>query len=58
MGEGGGGAVHAMSAAVQDALRSSGLAAIVDDSHNNAERVWRLFNEPDASAALVEVVRT
>ena len=58
MGEGGGGAVHAMSAAVQDALRSSGLTAIVDDSHTNAERVWRLFNEPDTSAALVEVVRT
>jgi len=41
MGEGGGGPLHAVCAALQDALRGTG--AIVTDSHNPMERVWRLL---------------
>jgi CO/xanthine dehydrogenase Mo-binding subunit len=55
MGEGGGGAVHTVCAAIQDALRHAGLQAVVHDSHNPPERVWELIRNPQASAALVEV---
>ena len=54
MGEGGGAAIHAICAAIQDALRNA-AKAIVTDSHNPPERVWRMLNDPDETAALVEV---
>src|SRR6059036_663797 len=54
MGEGGGAGIHAVCAAIQDALRSAG-GAIVTDSHNPAERVWRLLSSPDESRSTVEV---
>jgi 2-furoyl-CoA dehydrogenase large subunit len=56
MGEGGGGALHAVCAAIQDALRAAGIDAVVSDSFNSSERVWRLINRPEESRALVEVV--
>src|SRR5438105_1995199 len=56
MGEGGGAAIHAVCAAIQDALRSAGIGAVVSDSHNPSERVWRLIRNPDESRSLVEVV--
>lgn len=46
MGEGGGGPLHAVCSAIQDALRGTG--ATVTDSHNPSERVWRLLHEPSA----------
>jgi 2-furoyl-CoA dehydrogenase large subunit len=55
MGEGGGGGIHTICAAIQDALRSAG-GAIVTDSFNNNERVWRLIARPEESRAAVEVV--
>ena len=55
MGEGGGAGIHAMCAAIQDALRAAGIEAVVTDSHNPAERVWRLISSPDESNARVEV---
>jgi 2-furoyl-CoA dehydrogenase large subunit len=58
MGEGGGAAIHAVCAAIQDALRSAGIPGVVSDSHNPAERVWRLITNPEESSALVEVVST
>ena len=56
MGEGGGAGIHAMCAAIQDALRSAGIDAVVTDSHNPPERVWRLITNPEESKRLVEVV--
>jgi CO/xanthine dehydrogenase Mo-binding subunit len=58
MGEGGGAAIHAVCAAIQDALRSAGIPGVVSDSHNPAQRVWRLVTNPEESSALVEVVST
>src|SRR5262249_1112935 len=55
MGEGGGAAIHAICAAIQDALRRSGRPAIVSDSHNPPERIWRMIQNPEETAALVEV---
>ena len=55
MGEGGGAAIHAICAAIQDALRNAGSNAIVTDSHNPPERVWRMLTAPDETASLVEV---
>jgi CO/xanthine dehydrogenase Mo-binding subunit len=43
MGEGGGAPLSTLSSAVQDALGDGG--AIVTDTHNSAERVWRLLHE-------------
>jgi len=40
MGEGGGAPLHAISAALQDALFSEGI--IIDDSHNNASTLFEL----------------
>jgi len=54
MGEGGGAGIHAVCAAVQDALRSAG-GAIVTDSHNPGHRVWELLRDPAASRGLVSV---
>jgi 2-furoyl-CoA dehydrogenase large subunit len=55
MGEGGGAAIHAVCAAIQDALRGAG-GGVVTDSHNPPERVYRLMENPDESRARVEVV--
>ncbi len=57
MGEGGGAAIHAICAAIQDALRRAGKPAVVSDSHNPPERVWRMIQNPEETAALVEVTR-
>jgi len=54
MGEGGGAGIHAVCAALQDALRAAG-GPIVNDSHNNYGRVWELLRDPGASRALVRV---
>ena len=55
MGEGGGAAIHAICAALQDALKAAG-APIVYDSCNPPARVWELIQDPAASRARVEVV--
>ncbi len=54
MGEGGGAGIHAVCAAIQDALRPAG-APIVYDSCNPAHRVWELLQDPEASRSLVSV---
>jgi 2-furoyl-CoA dehydrogenase large subunit len=54
MGEGGGGGIHAISAALQDALRAAG-AAIVTDSHNPYHRVFELLAHPEHARGKVEV---
>jgi CO/xanthine dehydrogenase Mo-binding subunit len=54
MGEGGGAAIHAICAAIQDALRAAGRG-IVTDSHNPPERVYRLMEQPEESRERVEV---
>ncbi len=54
MGEGGGAGIHAVCAALQDALRGAGNA-IVTDSHNPGWRVWELLQNPDESRAGVKV---
>jgi CO/xanthine dehydrogenase Mo-binding subunit len=56
MGEGGGAGIHAVCAAIQDALRGAG-GAIVTDSHNPYHRVWELLENPDDSRAGVKVER-
>jgi CO/xanthine dehydrogenase Mo-binding subunit len=55
MGEGGGAAIHAICAAIQDALRHAGSKAVVNDSFNPPERVWRMLQTPEETAALVEI---
>jgi CO/xanthine dehydrogenase Mo-binding subunit len=55
MGEGGGAGIHAVCAAIQDALRGHG-DAIVYDSWNPYKRVWELLEHPERSRGLVEVV--
>lgn len=55
MGEGGGAGIHAVCAALQDALRSAG-GALVSDSHNPYHRVWAMLRDPEATRANVEVV--
>ena len=54
MGEGGGGGIHCIGAALQDALRAAG-GAIVTDSHNPYHRVWELLRDPERSREKVEV---
>jgi CO/xanthine dehydrogenase Mo-binding subunit len=54
MGEGGGGAIHAVCAAIQDALRPAGKP-VVSDSHNPYNRVWELLTRPEESRKLVSV---
>jgi hypothetical protein len=55
MGEGGGGGIHCVNAALQDALRASGRA-IVTTSHNPYHRVWEMIRHPERSRDKVEVV--
>jgi 2-furoyl-CoA dehydrogenase large subunit len=57
MGEGGGAGIHAVCAALQDALRPLGNP-IVTESHNPYHRVWELIQDPAASRAGVEVSGT
>jgi 2-furoyl-CoA dehydrogenase large subunit len=54
MGEGGGAGIHAICAAIQDALRDHGKP-IVWDSHNPYHRVWELMTHPERTRSLVEV---
>jgi len=54
MGEGGGAGIHAICAAVQDALRGHG-DAIVWDSCNPYHRVWEMLQHPEQTRDLVEV---
>ena len=54
MGEGGGAGIHAVCAAVQDALRGNG-DAIVWDSHNPYHRVWEMLQSPAEAGATVTV---
>jgi 2-furoyl-CoA dehydrogenase large subunit len=54
MGEGGGAAIHAVCAAIQDALRAAGRG-IVYDSFNTPERIYELMERPEESRALVRL---
>jgi CO/xanthine dehydrogenase Mo-binding subunit len=54
MGEGGGGGIHAICSAIQDALRPAGRP-IVYDSCNPYQRVWELLRDPESTRANVEV---
>jgi CO/xanthine dehydrogenase Mo-binding subunit len=54
MGEGGGAGIHAVCAALQDALKGRGRP-IVHDSFNPYHRVWELLQDPSASRSLVSV---
>ncbi len=54
MGEGGGGGIHCICAAIQDALRAAG-GGIVYDSCNPAHRVWSMLQDPAATRANVSV---
>jgi 2-furoyl-CoA dehydrogenase large subunit len=54
MGEGGGAGIHAVCAALQDALRPRGKP-IVYDSCNPYHRVWELLSDPEASRRRVTV---
>ena len=54
MGEGGGAGIHAVCAAVQDALRGHG-DAIVADSCNPYHRVWELLEHPGEAGGRVSV---
>jgi 2-furoyl-CoA dehydrogenase large subunit len=54
MGEGGGAGVHAVCAALQDALRPVGKP-IVTRSCNPYHRVWELIRDPEAARAGVSV---
>ena len=49
MGEGGGAGIHAVCAAVQDALRAHG-GAIVVDSANPYHTVWEMLAHPERDA--------
>ncbi len=55
MGEGGGAGIHAVCAAVQDALRARG-GAIVWDSCNPYNRVWEMLQDPAGAGGSVSVV--
>jgi CO/xanthine dehydrogenase Mo-binding subunit len=54
MGEGGGGGIHCICAAIQDALRGAGKP-IVHDSCNPPHRVWEMLQDPEATRKLVTV---
>ncbi len=54
MGEGGGAPLSTLCAAIQDALGAGG--AIVSETHNPSEKVWRLLHDPTAEMRNVEVV--
>jgi len=55
MGEGGGGGIHCVNAALQDALMNSGRA-IVTRSHNPYHGVWEMLRHPEESREKVEVM--
>ncbi|MDW8337933.1 MAG: xanthine dehydrogenase family protein molybdopterin-binding subunit [Thermoleophilia bacterium] len=55
MGEGGGAGIHAVCAALQDALRSRGDGVIVTTSFNPYHRVWEMLREPAATRSGLEV---
>ncbi len=55
MGEGGGAGIHAVCAAVQDALRAHG-GAVVTDSANPYHKVWEMLRNPHETKKLVSVV--
>jgi CO/xanthine dehydrogenase Mo-binding subunit len=55
MGEGGGAGIHAVCAAVQDALRPRG-GAIVVDSANPYHSVWEMLEHPEKTRQSVSVV--
>jgi CO/xanthine dehydrogenase Mo-binding subunit len=55
MGEGGGGGIHCICSAIQDALRPAGRP-IVYTSSNPYHRVWEMLQDPEATRANVEVV--
>ena len=54
MGEGGGGPLHTICSAIQDAIGTEG--PIVDDSFNPPERVWRMLHSDDSTGRGVTVV--
>jgi hypothetical protein len=54
MGEGGGAGIHAVCAAVQDALHAHN-GALVYDSCNPYHRVWEMLQQPEDSRKLVSV---
>ena len=54
MGEGGGGGIHCICAAIQDALRPAGKP-IVFTSCNPPHRVWSMLQDPEATRANVKV---
>jgi 2-furoyl-CoA dehydrogenase large subunit len=56
MGEGGGAGLHAVAAALQDALVPLG-APVVTQSHNPYHRVWELIQDPEASRRGVTLER-
>jgi 2-furoyl-CoA dehydrogenase large subunit len=51
LGEGGGGGMHAVAAAIQDAVVRAG-GAPVTESFNPPERIWRLLHEPPRSGVM------
>jgi len=55
MGEGGGGGIHCICAAIQDALATVGKP-IVATSCNPPHRVWAMLRDPESSRAGVAVV--
>jgi CO/xanthine dehydrogenase Mo-binding subunit len=55
MGEGGGAGIHAVCAAIQDALRGHG-DAVVWDSSNPYHRVWEMLQDPASAGGNVAVV--
>jgi 2-furoyl-CoA dehydrogenase large subunit len=55
MGEGGAAGVHAISAALQDALFEKGI--IIEDSHNNADSIFRALEAEPAKRTNVTVER-
>ena len=57
MGEGGGAGIHAVCAALQDALHGHGHGdPLVLNSYNPYQRVWELLQHPEQTRELVEVV--
>ncbi len=54
MGEGGGGGIHCICAAIQDALQAAGKP-IVYTSCNPPHRVWSMLRDPEATRANVSV---
>ncbi|HLE98269.1 MAG TPA: xanthine dehydrogenase family protein molybdopterin-binding subunit [Gaiellaceae bacterium] len=55
MGEGGGGGIHCICAAIQDALAPAGKP-VVQTSCNPPHRVWAMLQDPESTRAGVEVI--